>query len=116
MRGFEARVAMSDAAIVGNIPCAFTLTAGRAAVGPLHNVRDSIEEASVSLGVPPLRSFFNVVLPLIGRLKIEIAEMQLAEGAIPTLIGAARSSTVNPVPLVTRPASGGHSCGCWRDR
>jgi iron(III) transport system permease protein len=24
-------------------------------VGPLHNVRDSIEEASVSLGVPPLQ-------------------------------------------------------------
>jgi iron(III) transport system permease protein len=38
----------------------------RAAVGPLHNVRDSIEEASVSLGVPPLKSFFKVVLPLIG--------------------------------------------------
>lgn len=37
----------------------------RAAVGPLHNVRDSIEEASVSLGVPPLQSFFKVVLPLI---------------------------------------------------
>jgi iron(III) transport system permease protein len=37
----------------------------RAAVGPLHNVRDSIEEASVSLGVPPLASFFKVVLPLI---------------------------------------------------
>ena len=37
----------------------------RAAVGPLHNVRDSIEEASVSLGVAPLRSFFKVVLPLI---------------------------------------------------
>ena len=32
----------------------------RAAVGPLHNVRDSIEEASVSLGVPPLRSFFRL--------------------------------------------------------
>jgi len=38
----------------------------RAAVGPLHNLRDSIEEASVSLGVPPLRSFFKVVMPLIG--------------------------------------------------
>jgi iron(III) transport system permease protein len=38
----------------------------RAAVGPLHNVRDSIEEASMSLGVPPLRSFFKVVMPLIG--------------------------------------------------
>jgi iron(III) transport system permease protein len=37
----------------------------RAAVGPLHNIRDSIEEASVSLGVPPLASFFKVVLPLI---------------------------------------------------
>src|SRR6185369_10466363 len=29
------------------------------------NVRDSIEEASVSLGVAPLASFFKVVLPLI---------------------------------------------------
>jgi iron(III) transport system permease protein len=38
----------------------------RAAVGPLHNVRDSIEEASVSLGVPPLASFFKVVMPLVG--------------------------------------------------
>jgi iron(III) transport system permease protein len=38
----------------------------RAAVGPLHNVRDSIEEASVGLGVPPLASFFKVVLPLVG--------------------------------------------------
>jgi iron(III) transport system permease protein len=37
----------------------------RAAVGPLHNIRDSIEEASVSLGVPPLASFFKVVLPLL---------------------------------------------------
>jgi iron(III) transport system permease protein len=36
----------------------------RAAAGPLHNIRDSIEEASVSLGVPPLRTFFKVVLPL----------------------------------------------------
>jgi iron(III) transport system permease protein len=40
-------------------------TSVRAAVGPLHNIRDSIEEASVSLGVPPLRTFFKVVLPLI---------------------------------------------------
>ncbi len=37
----------------------------RAATGPLHNIRDSIEEASVSLGVPPLASFFKVVLPLV---------------------------------------------------
>jgi iron(III) transport system permease protein len=37
----------------------------RAAVGPLHNLRDSIEEASVSLGVPPMRSFFKVVLPVV---------------------------------------------------
>jgi iron(III) transport system permease protein len=37
----------------------------RAAAGPLANVRDSIEEASVSLGVAPLASFFKVVLPLI---------------------------------------------------
>jgi iron(III) transport system permease protein len=40
-------------------------TSVRAALGPLHNIRDSIEEASVSLGVSPLRTFFKVVLPLI---------------------------------------------------
>jgi iron(III) transport system permease protein len=37
----------------------------RAAVGPLHHIRDSIEEASVSLGVTPLATFFKVVLPLL---------------------------------------------------
>lgn len=40
-------------------------TSVRAALGPLHNIRDSIEEASVSLGVAPLKTFFKVVLPLI---------------------------------------------------
>ena len=40
-------------------------TSVRAAAGPLHNIRDSIEEASISLGVPPLKTFFKVVLPLI---------------------------------------------------
>ena len=40
-------------------------TSVRAAVGPLHNLRDSIEEASMSLGVGPIRSFFKVVLPVI---------------------------------------------------
>lgn len=37
----------------------------RAAMGPLHNLRDSIEEASRSLGVSPLRSFFKVILPVL---------------------------------------------------
>jgi len=41
-------------------------TSVRAAVGPLHNLKDSIEEASMSLGVSPVRSFFKVVLPVIG--------------------------------------------------
>lgn len=36
----------------------------RNASSTLYNIPDSIEEASVSLGVPPLRSFVNVVLPL----------------------------------------------------
>jgi iron(III) transport system permease protein len=40
-------------------------TSVRAAMGPLYNIRDSIEEASVSLGVPPLKTFFKVVLPVI---------------------------------------------------
>ncbi|KFE50516.1 ABC transporter permease [Pseudomonas syringae] len=41
-------------------------TSVRAAIGPLHNLKDSIEEASMSLGVNPIRSFFKVVLPVIG--------------------------------------------------
>ncbi|MEI2417848.1 iron ABC transporter permease [Orrella sp. JC864] len=41
-------------------------TSVRAAAGPLHNLKDSIEEASMSLGVSPLRSFWRVVLPVIG--------------------------------------------------
>ncbi len=40
-------------------------TSVRAAIGPLHNLKDSIEEASIGLGVPPGRSFFRVVLPLL---------------------------------------------------
>jgi len=40
-------------------------TSVRAATGPLHNLRDSIEEASMSLGVSPVRSFFRVVLPVV---------------------------------------------------
>ncbi|ANN70273.1 ABC transporter permease [Bordetella bronchialis] len=40
-------------------------TSVRAAIGPLHNLKDSLEEASMSLGVNPIRSFFKVVLPTI---------------------------------------------------
>ncbi len=36
----------------------------RNASSTLYNTPGSIEEASISLGVPPLRSFFNVVLPV----------------------------------------------------
>ena len=36
----------------------------RNASSTLYNIPDSIEEASISLGVPPVRSFFQVVLPL----------------------------------------------------
>ena len=36
----------------------------RNASSTLFNIPDSIEEASISLGVPPVRSFMNVVLPL----------------------------------------------------
>jgi iron(III) transport system permease protein len=40
-------------------------TSVRAAVGPLHNLKDSIEEASIGLGVPPARTFFKVQLPVL---------------------------------------------------
>lgn len=36
----------------------------RNASSTLYNIPNSIEDASVSLGVPPLRTFFRVVLPL----------------------------------------------------
>ncbi len=36
----------------------------RAAIGPLHNLKDSVEEASISLGVPSMLTFFKVVLPV----------------------------------------------------
>ncbi|MFO1328746.1 MAG: iron ABC transporter permease [Rubrivivax sp.] len=36
----------------------------RNASSTLYNIPDSIEEASISLGVPPVRSFVQVVLPL----------------------------------------------------
>jgi iron(III) transport system permease protein len=36
----------------------------RNASSTLYNIPSSIEEASISLGVPPMRSFLKVVLPL----------------------------------------------------
>jgi iron(III) transport system permease protein len=36
----------------------------RNASSTLYNIPDSIEEASISLGVPPVRTFFRVVLPM----------------------------------------------------
>jgi iron(III) transport system permease protein len=36
----------------------------RNASSTLHSIPDSLEDASISLGVPPFRSFLNVVLPL----------------------------------------------------
>ncbi len=37
----------------------------RNASSTLYNVPNSIEDASISLGVPPVQSFFKVILPLI---------------------------------------------------
>jgi iron(III) transport system permease protein len=36
----------------------------RSASSSLYNVSDSLEEASISLGVPPLKTFFKVVVPV----------------------------------------------------
>lgn len=58
----------------------------------------------------------TLVLPLIGRLRIEVTDMVLAEGAIPTLVGAAPADAIaTPVQAVTAPAAP-HQCGCRRDR
>ncbi|MGR7950451.1 ABC transporter permease [Alcaligenes sp. RM2] len=40
-------------------------TSVRAAMGPLHNLRSSIEEASISLGVALMPTFAKVVLPVV---------------------------------------------------
>jgi transglutaminase-like putative cysteine protease len=58
----------------------------------------------------------TLVLPLIGRLKIEVVDLQLAEGAIPTLIGAAPPAPgATPVPAIAAPQAH-DGCGCRRDR
>jgi len=57
----------------------------------------------------------TAVLPLIGRLEIEVTELQLAEGAIPTLIGATPAEAATPVPAGVLPASSHAGCGCRRD-
>jgi hypothetical protein len=55
----------------------------------------------------------TLVLPLIGRLRIEVVDLALAEGAIPILAGRP-SSTATPVP-VGQPAPASHAgCGCGR--
>ena len=59
----------------------------------------------------------TVVLPLIGKLKIEVVDMTLAEGAIPILAG--RPSTGTPIVEPVSGATGAayaHTCGCWRPR
>jgi transglutaminase-like putative cysteine protease len=56
-----------------------------------------------------------LVLPLIGQLKIEVSELQLTEGAIPILIGAA-PATGNAIPLTIEPVAAHQGCGCWRNR
>jgi iron(III) transport system permease protein len=38
----------------------------RSASSSLYNIPDSLEEASISLGVPPLMTFFKVVAPVMG--------------------------------------------------
>ncbi|HLR12962.1 MAG TPA: iron ABC transporter permease [Burkholderiaceae bacterium] len=52
-------VIMAAAYFVRKVP--FSI---RSASASLYSIPDSIEEASVNLGVPPIRSFFKVVLPL----------------------------------------------------
>jgi iron(III) transport system permease protein len=36
----------------------------RSASASLYSIPDSIEEASINLGVPPIKSFFKVILPI----------------------------------------------------
>ena len=54
----------------------------------------------------------TVVLPLIGRLRINVTELELAPGAIPILIGqpAPEATPVSFAPPVR------NGCGCWSER
>ncbi len=52
-------VIMAAAYFVRKVP--FSI---RSASASLYSIPDSIEEASINLGVPPIQSFFKVVLPL----------------------------------------------------
>ena len=59
----------------------------------------------------------TVVLSLIGKLRIRVLDMTLAEGAIPILAG--RPSTGTPIVESVTGATGAayaHTCGCWRPR
>ena len=55
-----AGVIMAIAYFIRRMPYAVNTTAAA-----VYQIRDSIEEASISLGVPPGRSFLKVVLPLL---------------------------------------------------
>jgi hypothetical protein len=56
-----------------------------------------------------------LVLPLIGQLKIDVREMELAEGAIPVLVGAPPAA-VPAIPLMPESAAAPQGCGCWSNR
>ncbi len=53
-------VIMAVAYFMRRVPYAINTTSSA-----IYSVRDSLEEASISLGVPPLRSAFKVVVPLL---------------------------------------------------
>jgi hypothetical protein len=54
----------------------------------------------------------TVVLPLIGQLRITVTDLQLAPGAIPTLIGKP-ASDATPVSIAMPVRA---DCGCWSER
>jgi len=54
----------------------------------------------------------TVVMPLVGQLRIEVTDLELAPGAIPILIGDP-SSSATPVSM---PTPVREDCGCWSAR
>jgi hypothetical protein len=56
------------------------------------------------------------IMPMIGRLKMTVLELELAPGSVPILVGAGTEADV-PVPSIPMlQRSAGESCGCWYEK
>ncbi len=54
-----------------------------------------------------------VILPLIGRLKMTVLDMELTPGSTPTLVGRRPNDTATPLSIPLPQRSAGGCCACW---